>query len=405
MLTISGMGCSLLDFIYSSIDCGSEAFCRYRSRVAGDGGLEPGILVFADDFERFTGRKTEEALADIIGAQAPSVTNLGGPALVAMITAAQILDPSRFELNFTGAIGSDETGDQLRSLLRKTSLGSVSYINKSGATPCSYVLSDPHYDGGRGERTFLNVVGAAGQLLPQDIHPTFFEADMVVFGGTALVPRIHDALDKLLEQAREHEALTVVNTVYDFRHQHENPTARWPLGSGDRSYRLIDVLITDIEEALRLSGEGSLDRALAFFREKGAGAAIITNGAKDIAFYAQGGRFSTYPPTRMPVSAAVVEELRENPQRKGDTTGCGDNFAAGVIADLAQQLEGGAAKLDVAAAVARGAVCGGLACFQVGGVFFEERAGQKLERVESYLARYRQDMEKAVPAILQRGLK
>jgi sugar/nucleoside kinase (ribokinase family) len=394
MFTISGLGCGLLDFIYADIDFSTDAFASYRSRKSGDGGLEPGKLVFADDFEAFAGESTQRAIERIIGGRSPSTTNIGGPSLVSMIAASQLLDRGRFEIEYTGAIGSDETGDSLRSLLGKTSLGSVSYVHKSGPTPCSYVLSDPRHDGGRGERTFLNVIGAAGELLPQDIHPSFFEADLVAFGGTALVPKIHDELDLLLDQAKRRGAFTVVNTVYDFRHQQENPSARWPLGSGDRSYPLIDLLIADVEEALRLSGEDSIDGALAFFQAKGVGAAIITNGAEDIALYAgaadsgAAGRFEPCPPTRMPVSRSVVEELRAHPELKGDTTGCGDNFAGGAIADIAMQLEGGAKRLDLRSAAARGAVCGGLACFQVGGVFFEDYPSQKREKVEDYLARY-----------------
>jgi sugar/nucleoside kinase (ribokinase family) len=390
MFTISGLGCGLLDFIYADIDFSTEAFAAYRSRRSGDGGLEPGKLVFADDFEAFAGEKTAKAIERIIGGMSPSTTNIGGPALVAMIAASQLLDPGRFELKYTGAIGSDEVGDRLRSLLRRTSLGSTSCIHKSGPTPCSYVLSDPRHDGGRGERTFLNVIGAAGELIPDDIPPAFFGADLVAFGGTALVPKIHDELDLLLDKAKRRGAFTVVNTVYDFRHQRENPGGRWPLGSSDRSYPLIDLLIADVEEALRLSGEDGIEGALAFFQGKGAGAAIITNGAEDVALYAaSSGRFEACPPTRMPVSRAVVEELREHPERKGDTTGCGDNFAGGAIADIAAQLESGAKKLDLKAAAARGAVCGGLACFQVGGVFFEDHPAQKRERVEDYLARYK----------------
>ena len=402
MFTISGLGCGLLDFIYADIDFSTEAFASYRSRKSGDGGLEPGKLVFADDFEAFAGAATAKAIERIIGGKSPSTTNIGGPSLVSLIAASQLLDKDRFELNYAGAIGSDETGDRLRSLLRRTSLGAVSCIAAPGPTPCSYVLSDPRHDGGRGERTFLNVIGAAGELLPGDIPVASFDADLVAFGGTALVPKIHDSLDQLLDQAGRKGAFTVVNTVYDFRHQRENPSARWPLGSGDRSYPLIDLLITDVEEALRLSGEDGIDGALAFFQRKGAGAAIITSGADDIALYAGGaaassvassGRFEPCPPTRMPVSLAVVKELRAHPELKGDTTGCGDNFAGGVIADIAMQLEAGVTKLDLRAAAARGAVCGGLACFQVGGVFFEDRPAQKRDQVEDYLARYRRDEE------------
>ncbi len=390
MFVISGTGCSLLDFIYADIAFSAAAFERFRSRQAGDGGLEPGKLVFAEDFERFAGMEVETALECITGGQAFSAANIGGPAIVALINAAQLLDPNRFQVRFTGAIGSDVAGDQLRTFLRKVPLESATYINKSGRTPCTHVLSDPRFDGGRGERTFLNIIGAAGQLRPEDLGQSFFEADLVVFGGTALVPGIHDALDSLLAEARRHKALTVVNTVYDFRHQRENPAARWPLGASDESYRLIDLLIADHEEALRLSGTSTIDLALQFFMDQGTGAVIITNGARDIALCSQSTRFLACQRSRMPVSAAIVKELAAFPERKGDTTGCGDNFAGGVIVGLARQMEAGVVHLDLREAIAIGAVCGGLTCFQMGGVLYENHPGQKQTLMEPYLAAYRQ---------------
>ena len=56
MTRIAGAGCSLLDYICADVDFTSAAFAAYRSRDPGDGGLEPGMLVFGEDFERFAGR-------------------------------------------------------------------------------------------------------------------------------------------------------------------------------------------------------------------------------------------------------------------------------------------------------------------------------------------------------------
>ncbi len=44
MLTISGTGCALMDYLYADVRLDSEAFVRYRSRTGGDGGLEPANL-------------------------------------------------------------------------------------------------------------------------------------------------------------------------------------------------------------------------------------------------------------------------------------------------------------------------------------------------------------------------
>ena len=97
-------------------------------------------------------------------------------------------------------------------------------------------------------------------------------------GGTALTPALHDSLDSLLSRAKASGAFTFVNTVYDFRNESRAPGAPWPLGSSDASYASIDLLVTDLEEARRLSGAGDAAAALAFFRDRGVGAAVVTAG-------------------------------------------------------------------------------------------------------------------------------
>ena len=57
-----------------------------------------------------------------------------------------------------------------------------------------------------------------------------------------------------------------------------------------------------------------------------------------------------------------------------------------MIADVARQLEARRARVDLAEAVAWGTVSGGLACFQFGGVLYEEFPGQKRAMMDAYLA-------------------
>lgn len=382
MFRISGAGCSLLDLIYANVDLSAKAVAPYRSRSPGDGGLESGRLVFTEDFERFAGRGCLEALAEITGGQTPQ-TNIGGPAVVALINAVQLLDPARFSVRFVGTLGRDALGDQLRRLLALTPLDTSSYCEKPGLTPFTYVLSDPGHGGGQGERTFVNNIGTAWSLTADDLDDEFFESDLVVFGGTGLVPRLHDALDVLLLKARAARALTVVTTVYDFRSQRSNPTRRWPLGSSDRSYALIDLLIADLEEALRLSGASTGRAAVEWFVAQGVGAVLVTDGARPIEAAAASPLFLPLSSPTLPVSRWVLRELEAHPERRGDTTGCGDNFAGGVLASLANQSEAGHSPLDLEEAAAWGAACGGLACFHVGGVFREDFPGQKRQKVEA----------------------
>ncbi|MFT3848388.1 MAG: carbohydrate kinase family protein [Propionivibrio sp.] len=387
--TIAGTGCGLLDYIYGQVDFASAAFRRCRSETHGDGGLEPGKLSFTDDFEAFTGRQLDATLVEITAGKPVDAVNIGGPSIVALIHAAQILDPDRFAIRYVGAVGNDDEGAELRRQLARTPLSGAELIVKPERTPRTVVLSDPRFDHGRGERTFINTIGAAGQLDEGDLDDTFFAADLVAFGGTAIAPGLHDRLDRLLARAKTNGAFTVVNTVYDFRAQRQNPTGRWPLGASDESYRRTDLLLTDLEEALRLSGTDTLDAALAFFIARGVGAVIVTNGARDVALGIGSERYRPSAARRLPVSQAIVAELAAHPERKGDTTGCGDNFVGGVIADLARQLAAGAAQLDLEQAIAWGAVSGGLACFSFGGVYYETQPGEKLALMAPYLAAYR----------------
>jgi sugar/nucleoside kinase (ribokinase family) len=153
------------------------------------------------------------------------------------------------------------------------------------------------------------------------------------------------------------------------------------------------LLITDHEEALRLSGTNSVEEALSFFLDQGVGAAVVTNGARDISIAIASSRFTPLGYRTLPVCTAIVEELSAHPERKGDTTGAGDNFAGGVILSIASQLEAGHSCVDLVEAVAWGAVCGGAACFQMGGVYRERVPGEKRKFLELYLSDYKNKLK------------
>ena len=65
----------------------------------------------------------------------------------------------------------------------------------------------------------------------------------------------------------------------------------------------------DHEEALRLSGQKDVPSAIAFFREKGTGAVVVTNGAQNIYLWADSPLFGKVEEQTMPVSKAVGEAL------------------------------------------------------------------------------------------------
>ncbi len=428
MLTISGTGCALMDYLYADVRLDAEAFVRYRSRAGGDGGLEPGKLVFVEDLERFTGKPFAEILRELTGGARPDRANLGGPSIVSLIHAAQMLEGHDVHVRFFGARGNDESADSIMNIVERMPLDASGYRVFEGHTPFTQVFSDPTYDHGHGERTFVNERGVADLFAAEHLPDSFFDADIVAFGGTALVPQIHDNLTSLCRRAQANGAVVVVNTVYDFQNEAKarqqkdgsmseagtleggrSNGGRWPLGESDETYRFIDVLVTDREEALRLSGTENSEAALAFFHAQGTGAAIITDGARDILFYSDGSLFSMpivsglhlrrlgvdgVAAFSVPVSAEIRRVLASAERPTGDTTGCGDNFVGGLLASIALQLEAGTkrGRLDLVDACSMAIVSGGFSCFYIGGTYLETHPGEKRQSIEQYYKLYREQL-------------
>jgi len=387
-LKISGLGCTLLDFVYNRIDFNSPAFRRYSSKKAGDGGLVPGQLVFLEDLERFAGQEFESIIREIAGDRDPDAFNVGGPAIVSIIHAAQLLGGDA-DIQFVAATGKDWIGQRILDILSKTPVSSQDFIFKEARTPFTNVLSDPGYNEGRGERTFINNLGAARELIPEDFPDGFLEADMLALGGTALVPQVHDRLDEILEMAALN-TFKLVNTVFDFRNEQRNPGQPWPLGRDHGSFEAIDLLIMDREEALKISGQPSMDRALAYFIESPLKAFMVTDGTEPVSLYADPAMYGSLghdPVIKLPVSSALLD-LSMSEKKDADTTGAGDNFVGGVIYSLACQLKAGTERPDLLEAARWGIVSGGFACTYMGGTFLEAYEGQKMEAVSRYHEMY-----------------
>lgn len=389
-IIVSGVGCCLVDLLYGNIDFTSDVIKPYLSVKRGDGGLTPGHLVFKEEFEQYCGSPFEQVLKMITGGRSYDKINIGGPSIVSLINTAQLTDNENCEIRFYGRGGNDEIGKYLVSSLKRTPVVLKDYKLINNHTPSTIVLSDPSYENGHGERMFINSIGAAWDYQPAKLDDDFFNSRIAVFGGTALVPGIHDDMTSLLKKSRSRGAVTIVNTVFDFRNEKKNPAEKWPLGESDESYRYTDLLITDNEEALRLSGEHDMQAAINFFRNKKVSSLIITNGSKNISVYSDGQFFSPLELMEMPVSQKVVEEKKSHPS--GDTTGCGDNFAGGVIASVVSQLNAGITNPDLREACCRGIVSGGFTCFYLGGTYFEEKAGEKRAKIEPYYDAYKKQI-------------
>jgi len=389
-IIVTGTGCCLVDILYNNIDFTSEAIKRYLSKERGDGGLAPGKLVFQEEFEEYTGIKMDNFIHEITGGRNPDKINVGGPSIVSLINAAQLTDREKCEVRYYGRAGNDINGRYLISSLAKTPVVLKDFKLLENRTPSTIVLSDPSYDNGHGERMFINSIGAAWDYHPDELNDDFFSSNIVVFGGTALVPNIHDHLTTLLKKAKSHGCKIIVNTVFDFRNEKANPREKWPLGEDDVSYQSIDLLITDNEEALRLSGESEIINAVRFFHAKKVPSFIITNGSSDIISYSDGSLFHSLPVNRLPVSEVIRGELKNH--SGVDTTGCGDNFVGGVIASVVNQSGIGINRFDLKDACSWGIVSGGFACFYIGGTYLEEKPGEKIDRIKHYYESYKKQI-------------
>ena len=145
----------------------------------------------------------------------------------------------------------------------------------------------------------------------------------------------------------------------------------------------------DLEEALKISGTGNLESAASFYAEHGISSFVITNGISPVCIYSDGRIFRKLSITQLPVSEAIVNEIKNNPELKGDTTGCGDNLVGGIIASLAWQMSIlRTGYLDMVEACSWGIVSGGFTCFHMGGTYIERKKTEKLYLIKPYYQLY-----------------
>ena len=416
MATVSVTGSALVDYLYGSVDFGSKAFARYRSRNAGDGGLRPGGLVFAEDLESFAGKSVNEVLGDVVGIVQPDARNIGGPAVVAAIHTAQVGVGDGVAVRFHGTRGDDEAGEMIVHRAGEAPLGLDGYEISEGPTPSTIVLSDPAYEAGAGERCFINTIGASWHFSVEQLGRSFYDADIALFAGTALVPGLHDHLGECLAQARDAGTVTVVGTVYDFRNEQLAPGSPWPLAGDRDSWRDIDIVVTDQLEALKITGANDVDEAVDTFLDGGVGAAVITRGVDDVVAESQRAPLNLSGRMRLPVSQLVRRHHREGggplSTQVGDTTGCGDNFVGGLVHALAVRLDRlgstrpgagqdavaatpseraarrDAAMIDPVEILMPAVVSGGFASFYLGGTYRESERGEKARLLAPYLSAY-----------------
>ncbi len=388
-MRISGVGCCVLDVLHDVPPGEGEArMKRYLSRADGDGGLVRGAAVLRREVEERFGRPVAELVAEIAGGPTPTTT-LGGVAAAGLIAAAQLLRGEGIDVRFYANLSDDEDGALVRRLLARTPISTERIGTRRGRYPATHILNE-RGDGGTGERTFIAEAGVseALALAPEDLDRAFFESEVTLFSAMWWEPRLCAHLTSLLAGCKRAGSVTVVGTAFDPSRSHDR--SRWALGDSDEAYRHVDVLVVNRTEALLHSGETDLRRATEFFRRAGVGACVVTQGVEPVSYWS-GGRPFAPAEGRLPIPAAILRDKASGALPTGDSVGCGDNFAGGVVASIALQLRGGQA-LDLREAVLLGNLSGGIASTHAGGVFYERYPGEKRDLVLKYRRLYERQL-------------
>lgn len=131
-----------------------------------------------------------------------------GPAIAAIVNTAQICFDRQIDIVFYAQYGSDDIGHKILSLLQPISIATDHYKQVPDQSPNTIVLSDPRYNKGFGEHAFVSQLGVAAEFSGQDLVDSYFDANILFLGGTAIVPEIHENLDELLDIGKASGYLT-----------------------------------------------------------------------------------------------------------------------------------------------------------------------------------------------------
>lgn len=208
---------------------------------------------------------------------------------------------------FIGKVYHDEVGLNYQQDLQ--SYGVESYLLKGDqASGQSLVFISPD-----GERTFATYLGAAANLLPEDIHPDFFRnADLFYMEGYLV--QNHDLVLKTLQMAKK-EGLKIALDLASYNVVLENLDF---LNQMIDSY--VDIVFANEEEAKALTGLQP-DEALESLSRR-TEIAVVKIGAQ--------GAMAIRGKERVQVPAIKAHCI--------DTTGAGDLFAAGFIYGMSAGL-------------------------------------------------------------------
>jgi sugar/nucleoside kinase (ribokinase family) len=261
---------------------------------------------------------------------------LGGSGAITACGAARL----GLSVAFAGRIGDDGAGRfVLESLAARGVDTSALVVDPSSATPLTVIIT-------RGDdRAMLTSGEFAAFEVPEAL---LLSARHVHVSSYFLMPSMAGALPSLLASARARGATTSLDT-------NDDPADTWDVGS---MLPVVDYLLPNAREAMRLAGIPSLAPAAAELASRGPLVAVKDGAA-----------------------GALCHNGRDAVRSKGitvssvDTVGAGDSFDAGFIAAKLRGFTDQRA-LDFAA------VCGALSTVEAGGTAAQPTWGDVMSHLE-----------------------
>ena len=215
------------------------------------------------------------------------------------------------EAAVVGKVGADPFGDFILQLLDERGVDRRG-VSQDSAVPTSatVVLVDS-----AGERTFLHLPGANGQLMREELdEDALFSGRALHVAGALVMPGLDgDPTVAVLEDARARGLTTSLDTVWD-------ATGRWERLVPSLPY--LDLFVPSLAEGSAISGQPEPESVAAWLRERGVGTVALKLGADGC--FVSSEEFEGF------VAAPAVEAI--------DGTGSGDAFAAGTPLRCARRL-------------------------------------------------------------------
>jgi sugar/nucleoside kinase (ribokinase family) len=203
-----------------------------------------------------------------------------------------------------GAIGADDLGDLLVTMLGRLGVETAHLARKDGVQTSATVLPiRPN-----GDRPALHVIGANASFTRDDVPWERIEqADTLHLGGPEFM---HELAPEILAFCREHGVRTSADILAD----------GWPelLDMIAPALEQVDWFLPNEDQAMKLTGATDVESAGRALLERGIGGCAITCGARGSIVVADGSAES--------VPAFQTEVV--------DTTGCGDAYSAGFMRGL-----------------------------------------------------------------------